>query len=62
MLLLNLIHKSMLMVVCADMLLAETAANDRDGKRVTITVYQGSNPDPSRPGVEVQTLTVSSLM
>ncbi|XP_076466294.1 neuron navigator 2-like isoform X3 [Babylonia areolata] len=35
-----------------DMLLAETAANDRDGKRVTITVYQGSNPDPSRPGIE----------
>ncbi|PVD29165.1 hypothetical protein C0Q70_11762 [Pomacea canaliculata] len=35
-----------------DMLLAETAANDRDGKRVTITVYQGSNPDPSRPGLE----------
>ncbi|KAK7107389.1 hypothetical protein V1264_015327 [Littorina saxatilis] len=35
-----------------DMLLAETAANDRDGKRVTITVYLGSNPDPSRPGVE----------
>ena len=43
------------MVLCADMLLAETAANDRDGKRVTITVYQGSNPDPSRPGVEVHT-------
>ena len=60
MLLLNLIHKSMFMVVCADMLLAETAANDRDGKRVTITVYQGSNPDPSRPGVEVETLIVSS--
>jgi neuron navigator 2 len=34
------------------MLLAETAANDRDGKRVTITVYQGSNPDPSRPGLD----------
>ena len=48
------------MVVCADMLLAETAANDRDGKRVTITVYQGSNPDPSRPGVEVEPLIVSS--
>lgn len=37
-----------------DMLLAETAANDRDGKRVTITVFQGSNPDPSRPGLEVR--------
>ncbi|XP_048240089.1 neuron navigator 2-like isoform X13 [Haliotis rufescens] len=35
-----------------DMLLAETAANDREGKRVTITVYLGSNPDPTRMGIE----------
>ncbi|XP_046579006.1 LOW QUALITY PROTEIN: neuron navigator 3-like [Haliotis rubra] len=35
-----------------DMLLAETAANDREGKRVTITVYLGSNPDPTRIGIE----------
>jgi len=32
------------------MLLAETP--DREGKRVTIMVYLGSNPDPMRMGVE----------
>lgn len=37
----------------ADMLLAETAANDRDGKRVTISVVLGSNPSPTRPGLDV---------
>ena len=35
----------------AEMLLSETP--DRDGKRVTMTVYLGSNPDPLREGVEV---------
>lgn len=34
------------------MLLSETP--DRDGKRVTMTVYLGSNPDPLREGVEVK--------
>lgn len=34
------------------MLLSETP--DRDGKRVTMTVYLGSNPDPLREGVEVE--------
>ncbi|XP_078326056.1 neuron navigator 2-like isoform X7 [Crassostrea virginica] len=33
-----------------EMLLSETP--DRDGKRVTMTVYLGSNPDPLREGVE----------
>ncbi|XP_021350248.1 neuron navigator 2-like isoform X3 [Mizuhopecten yessoensis] len=33
-----------------EMLLAETP--DREGKRVTIMVYLGSNPDPMRMGVE----------
>ncbi|CAG5121881.1 unnamed protein product, partial [Candidula unifasciata] len=35
-----------------DMLLAETAAIDRDGKRVTISVVLGSNPSPTRPGLD----------
>ncbi|KAK3096611.1 hypothetical protein FSP39_001694 [Pinctada imbricata] len=33
-----------------EMLMSETP--DRDGKRVTMTVYLGSNPDPLRVGVE----------
>ncbi|XP_062586338.1 neuron navigator 3-like isoform X4 [Saccostrea cucullata] len=33
-----------------EMILSETP--DRDGKRVTMTVYLGSNPDPLREGVE----------
>lgn len=36
----------------SEMLLSETP--DRDGKRVTMTVYLGSNPDPLREGVEVK--------
>lgn len=36
----------------SEMLLSETP--DRDGKRVTMTVYLGSNPDPLREGVEVE--------
>ncbi|KAK6169208.1 hypothetical protein SNE40_020304, partial [Patella caerulea] len=35
-----------------DMLLAETAANDREGKRVTLAMYLGSNPDPTKEGIE----------
>ena len=35
------------------MLLAETAANDRDGKRVTISVVLGSNPEDGCRGIEV---------
>ncbi|CAL1533638.1 unnamed protein product [Lymnaea stagnalis] len=48
-----------------DMLLAETAANDREGKRVTISVVLGSNPDPTRTGLDkpaevfIGTLSVS---
>ncbi|XP_048766551.1 neuron navigator 3-like isoform X3 [Ostrea edulis] len=33
-----------------EMILSETP--DRDGKRVTMTVYLGSNPDPLRDGIE----------
>lgn len=35
----------------SEMILSETP--DRDGKRVTMTVYLGSNPDPLRDGIEV---------
>ncbi|KAK3763274.1 hypothetical protein RRG08_021097 [Elysia crispata] len=35
-----------------DMLLAETAATEREGKRVTVSVVLGSNPDPTRSGID----------
>lgn len=43
------------------MLLAETAANDRDGKRVTVSVVLGSNPDPTRTGIDVSLTEVLEM-
>lgn len=50
----NQLKKKMNFVIFSfsEMLLSETP--DRDGKRVTMTVYLGSNPDPLREGVEVE--------
>lgn len=42
------------MLSLVDILLAETAATERDGKRVIISVVLGSNPDPTRAGLEVR--------
>lgn len=50
---LYLFSLSAMLFSVSDMLLAETAANERDGKRVTVSVVLGSNPDPTRTGLDV---------